>query len=535
MIFLLFLISFPSTYGGKGIYRIKSADTEWLLDARSILILNVDGEGYRYDYDPDPDYTDYGVFRIGFCYVPHKAIETYMIWHALGQGQLKQPASESDWTGDMGDVNIGTKFALKKIKNSYIGGDASVTLPVGREGYTNERFIFYPKLLGTLDLGDYFFKFPMRTHLNAGVPFGRKDLSGNFPVFLGFAWELPSKYFTYFMEITNTNERDFHWRVSPGIKMHPIYRLSITVAADIGLVTEYRVFGANAGISLNSSLTREREILPTGNIAGEIKDKQTGQPIEGQIRLVELDEDVKSDQESGVYKFLGIPKGVYTVKVAADYYTPLTKLVIIETNKATILNFDLDRYQVRYEGIVIDQNTSEPIAGATISIDGRSEAYPNTNEQGVFQSAIIPGDYKIKVNKENYALYTATTSILADRYDTISLRPVEMVGEVPEAIVYFDLNDANIRDDQRPTLDRIAEFLKSHPKIKCELRGHTDPSGNIDYNQILSLARANSVRDYFVKVHGVEKERIATLAFSKTKLIKESPEQSRRVEIFLIR
>jgi len=41
--------------------------------------------------------------------------------------------------------------------------------------------------------------------------------------------------------------------------------------------------------------------------------------------------------------------------------------------------------------------------------------------------------------------------------------------------------------------------------------------------------------DYFVKVHGVEKERISTMAFSKTKLVKESPEKSRRVEIFLIK
>ncbi len=71
--------------------------------------------------------------------------------------------------------------------------------------------------------------------------------------------------------------------------------------------------------------------------------------------------------------------------------------------------------------------------------------------------------------------------------------------------------------------------------VGCELRGHTDPSGNMDYNQILSLARANSVKDYLVKVHGIEKDRIATLAFSKTKLVRERTELSWRVEIFLIK
>ena len=88
---------------------------------------------------------------------------------------------------------------------------------------------------------------------------------------------------------------------------------------------------------------------------------------------------------------------------------------------------------------------------------------------------------------------------------------------------------------QKATLDELAEFLKTHPTMNCELRGHTDPSGNMDYNEVLSLARANSVKDYFVKVHGIEKNRLSTLAYSRTKLVKESPERSRRVEIFLIK
>jgi outer membrane protein OmpA-like peptidoglycan-associated protein len=534
MMFLIFLLAYPSTFGGKGIYRVKGADLEWLLDEKSVLVINIDAEGYRYDYTTRDTFFDYGSGRIGIAYTPTHLFEGYTLWRIHGQGRTVTPISESDWQGDMGDIDIGGKHVIKKMRNSYLSGDLSLTLPIGREGYSNERLIVYPKILGTFDFGDYWDILPVRINFNLGVPFGRQGLSDNFPVLMGFALDLHSKYFTYFMEVSRNHERDWNWRVTPGLKFHFFYRFCVTVAADLGMVTDYRLLGVNGGISLNSSLTREREILPSGVIAGEVRDRGTNDPLPGTAEVLEMGERVKADA-NGVYKIFGVPKGVYTLRVTSPDYGDEIRVVSVEADRPTLANFQLLRYQAMSRGFVLDVKTREPLANATVILEGKTRAELTTGFDGEFESILLPGDYDIKVNKENYVLYAARLTVYQNRTDTIWLKPVEVLAETPEAVIYFDFGDANIRDDQKPTLDKIAEFLKSQPRVKCELRGHTDPVGDIQYNEILSLARANSVMDYLVKVHGIEKERIATMAFSKTKLIKGNDEQSRRVEIFLIK
>lgn len=534
MFFLIVLMAFPSTFGGKGLYRVKGADTEWLLNDQSVLSVNIDAEGYRYDYTDVDTFIDYGSGRIGIGYTPVQNFEGYTLWRVHGVGHTTQPIGDSDWEGDLGDLDIGGKFRFSKFRNSFLSTDLSLTLPIGRAGYTNDRLIVYPKLLATFDLGDYWRLIPVRANINIGVPLGRQGLSDHFPITGGFGLDLHSRFFTYFLEISRNHERDWNWRFTPGIKFHFFYRLCLTVAADLGLTTDYRLLGVNAGLAINSSLTKEREIMPNGIIAGEIRDRSSEEPLMATLVILELDEPVAADP-NGVYKFYGIPRGVYTLKVSSPNYTAETKVVNVESDRTTLVDFRLSRYQAVYQGVVVDAQTGGPVNQATVRLDGKTPVELATGADGRFNAILLPGAYDLKVNKENYALYTGQFEIRQDREDTIRLKLIEVVSEVPEAIVYFDFSDATVRDDQKATIDPIAEFLKSHPRVKCELRGHTDPVGDIQYNEILSLARANSVKDYLVKVHGIEKERISTMAFSKTKLIKGNAEQSRRVEIFLIK
>lgn len=533
MLLLLVIFAFPSTFGSKGILRAKSGDVEWLSEARSILTISVDGEGYRYDYDDT--LFDYASGRVSIGYTPIKRFEAYTLWRGHGEGTVRQPFSDSDFEGDLGDLDLGAKVVLKKFRNSYLSSDLALTIPIGREPYSNDGFIIYPKAILTFDCGDYSRLFPIRIHLNAGFPIGRSDLSDNFPVTLVTAFELPSKLFTYFIEISRMHERDWNWRFTPGLKLHPFNRICLTIGADLGATEDYWLVGASAGLAVSSVLVRERETRPTGNIAGEIRNRTTDAPVAANVMLLELDETAFASEKFGVYKLIGVPRGVYTLLVQAPGYAAESRMVIVERNETSVLNFDLARAMVTYQGIVLNASTDQPINNAVIHLEGKAVTTALTDIDGTFEEVLKPGDYELKVNKKEFAQYISTFSIHDDRQDTIWLRPIAAIAETPEAIVYFDIDDANIRKDQKSTLNDIAEFLKSHPSVRCELRGHTDPSGNIDYNEILSLARANSVKDYFVKVYGIEKQRISTLAYSRTKLVRESPEKSRRVEIFLIK
>ena len=532
-ILIIMLLSFPSTYGSKGIYRTRSADVEWIEEARSVLTISLDGEGYRRDYTDSLN--DFASGRVAICYTPLHRFEGYTMWRGHGEGELQQPFDQSDFTGDLGDLDIGAKYAFLKFNNSYMGGDLALTLPIGRGTYTNDGVIIYPKALFTYDFGDHWRVFPIRAHLNAGVPIGRQGLGDHFPVTFAGAFELPSRLFTYFMEISYMHERDWDMRFTPGLKLHPIHRVCITVAADLGLNDDYWLVGGNVGLSVSSVLVRERETRPTGTLAGEVRDRTTSDPVAANITLVELDESVASTKKYGVYKFYGVPKGVYTLLVQAPGYKSESRMVVVERGKTAANDFTLERSLVEFKGVVVNANSEMPIANASIHIEGDVTVTALTDGDGMFTEMLKPGVYVVKVNKKDFAQNVQEIVMLTDHADTITLKPIADVGETPEAIVYFDVDDANIRDDQKEKLDELAEFLKTHPSVNCELRGHTDPSGNIDYNEILSLARANSVKDYFVKVHGIEKNRLSTLAYSRTKLVKESPEKSRRVEIFFIK
>jgi outer membrane protein OmpA-like peptidoglycan-associated protein len=65
--------------------------------------------------------------------------------------------------------------------------------------------------------------------------------------------------------------------------------------------------------------------------------------------------------------------------------------------------------------------------------------------------------------------------------------------------VLFDTASATLKPGAREKLARVAGILASHPDLKIEIEGHTDSVGGDDYNQRLSMRRAESVRSYLVQ------------------------------------
>jgi peptidoglycan-associated lipoprotein len=63
--------------------------------------------------------------------------------------------------------------------------------------------------------------------------------------------------------------------------------------------------------------------------------------------------------------------------------------------------------------------------------------------------------------------------------------------------VTFAFNDANIRDEDRASLDRFAQVVGKHYSgTVVTVEGHADPAGSRTYNKALSQRRAESVAAY---------------------------------------
>ncbi len=82
--------------------------------------------------------------------------------------------------------------------------------------------------------------------------------------------------------------------------------------------------------------------------------------------------------------------------------------------------------------------------------------------------------------------------------------------------VYFQYNSSIIREDARPQLERIAEWLKDRRNVALMIEGHCDERGSKEYNLALGEQRALSVRRYLTGL-GVDAERVYTVSYGEEK------------------
>lgn len=118
---------------------------------------------------------------------------------------------------------------------------------------------------------------------------------------------------------------------------------------------------------------------------------------------------------------------------------------------------------------------------------------------------------------------------------------VERVGDniqlqMPSSIT-FDTGQSVVKPGFRPILDDISGTLSEYESTIVHVAGHTDSTGSADYNQQLSVNRANSVRSYMIG-HGVIPERVVTTGYGESMPIADNStdygrQQNRRVEITL--
>lgn len=80
--------------------------------------------------------------------------------------------------------------------------------------------------------------------------------------------------------------------------------------------------------------------------------------------------------------------------------------------------------------------------------------------------------------------------------------------------VFFDFDRSSIRADQRPVLQRQAEWMGRYPDVRVQVEGHADERGTREYNLALGQRRANSARDVLV-ASGVNGARISTISYGK--------------------
>ncbi|MBB5441004.1 outer membrane protein OmpA-like peptidoglycan-associated protein/tetratricopeptide (TPR) repeat protein [Pedobacter sp. AK017] len=195
-------------------------------------------------------------------------------------------------------------------------------------------------------------------------------------------------------------------------------------------------------------------------------------------------------------------------------------------------------------GVVYDQETKIPIAGAKVTlelINGKSQDLL-TDAKGFYQFKVAKNSsYKLTGSKPNYiqAIEQVKTDT-ARRY----IQDLYLHFFTDQAIVlpniHYDFDKHNIRPDAAVQLDKVLVLLNKYPNLKLELSSHTDSRGSDVYNQWLSQKRAESAVAYLVG-KGIARDRITAHGYGETRLLnrcangvacsKEEHQANRRTEI----
>jgi len=105
--------------------------------------------------------------------------------------------------------------------------------------------------------------------------------------------------------------------------------------------------------------------------------------------------------------------------------------------------------------------------------------------------------------------------------------------------ILFETDSAKLAPSAADLVRRISEVMKKNPNLKISVVGHTDSTGDYNYNLQLSERRAKSFVDALVK-DGVAANRLTGVGVGPQSPVatNDTPEgraQNRRVELVLIR
>ncbi|QNL52287.1 OmpA family protein [Olivibacter sp. SDN3] len=109
-----------------------------------------------------------------------------------------------------------------------------------------------------------------------------------------------------------------------------------------------------------------------------------------------------------------------------------------------------------------------------------------------------------------------------------------------ESDVLFATNSSYLSEKAKVTMKNMVAYInKNYPNANIQINGHTDSTGEEDYNQWLSEKRASSVKTYAVSI-GLSENRVTTKGYGKSKPVAtnstaEGRQQNRRVEVIILK
>ena len=200
------------------------------------------------------------------------------------------------------------------------------------------------------------------------------------------------------------------------------------------------------------------------------------------------------------------------------------------------------------KGIVYDAVTNNKLVAKIELIDlatGKSivESFSNKLTGEFLLSLQGNKDYALNASRTGYMFYSENFA-LKNQSSTeplilnIPLQPITAGAKVVLKNIFFDTDKFNLKSESMVELEKLIQFINANPTVKIEIGGHTDNTGDVKKNQLLSSNRAKSVFEYLVSKQ-IPANRLAYKGYAETQPIAdnktpEGKQKNRRTEFKIL-
>ncbi|MEO0311175.1 MAG: hypothetical protein RIQ89_832 [Bacteroidota bacterium] len=200
------------------------------------------------------------------------------------------------------------------------------------------------------------------------------------------------------------------------------------------------------------------------------------------------------------------------------------------------------------KGKVMDANTKLPLGAKFELIDiatGKQvvSSFADASTGAYLVSLPAGKTYALNVSLDGYLFHSESFLLdlngteLMPFYKEVMLHKISVGEKIVLKNIFFDTDKFDVKGTSEAELNKVLVFMVKNKNLKIELSGHTDNTGDKNYNLSLSQKRADAVLKKLIAM-GVDGSRIVAKGYGDTKPVAENKteegrSQNRRTELMI--
>ena len=164
---------------------------------------------------------------------------------------------------------------------------------------------------------------------------------------------------------------------------------------------------------------------------------------------------------------------------------------------------------VKRKIIITDNSENSQLAGVKI-FDNDNNLISISDSNGI--SEVDSSINKIKLFKDGFNTKEIVFNEFKNDNQFVMKKNDGLANSSWYKIIYYDLDNSDIRKDMMKEMNEAVEFLLANPELKITITSFTDSRASLYYNEKLSQRRTTSIEQFLV-LHGIPKKQIAKSAW----------------------